>query len=158
MNKSNSNYNLKKMKRTTKFIMAALLLGLCSLGYSQDVKVNINNQDATTTDGCPYRINGICATEDIGGVNVDINCEWHWDGSRHEYDCYMVLTNYNSFPVNVLWQIEYTGDDRYCDSYNNNIKTGNVVIGATGEKKISLDNDCGKWWTLKGLIVRKLAQ
>ncbi|MBP5496135.1 MAG: hypothetical protein J6X98_03090 [Bacteroidales bacterium] len=142
------------MKKTTKFFITVLLLGIYSLGYSQDVKVNINNQDATAKDDCPYRINGICATEDIGGVNVDFIQE----GDRWPYSFYIVLTNYNGFPVNVLWQIEYTGDYQACDYYNNNIKTGNVVIGATGEKKISLDSDCYLQWTLKGLIVRKLAQ
>lgn len=142
------------MKKTTKFFITVLLLGIYSLGYSQDVKVNINNQDATIKDDCPYRINGICATEDIGGVNVDFIQE----GDRWPYSFYIVLTNYNGFPVNVLWQIEYTGDSQACDYYNNNIKTGNVVIGATGEKKISLDSDCYLKWTLKGLIVRKLAQ
>lgn len=143
------------MKKVTKFFMASLLLCLCSLGYSQDVKVNINNQDATIKDDCPYRINGICATEDIGGVNVDFIEE---GDSWPFISYYIVLTNYNGFPVNVLWQIEYTGDYKDCDYYNNNIKTGNVVIGATGEKKISLDRDCYLKWTLKGLIVRKLAQ
>lgn len=135
------------MKKVTKFFMAALLLGLCSLGYSQDVKVNINNQDATTKDDCPYRISGICATEDIGGVDVDLS-----------HSSMMGLTNYNSFPVNVLWQIEYTGNYSYCDNYYNRIKTGNVVIGATGVKVIQLDSDCRNAWSLKGLIVRKLAQ
>lgn len=142
------------MKKTTKFFITVLLLGIYSLGYSQDVKVNINNQDATPKDDCPYRINGICATEDIGGVNVDFIQE----GMTWPFNYYIVLTNYNSFPVNVLWQIEYTGEDDRCDCYNNKIKTGNVVIGATGEKKISLNLFCSKEWTLKGLIVRKLAQ
>lgn len=128
------------MKTAIRFFMAALLLGLCSLGYSQDVKVNINNQDATTKDDCPYHINGICVTEDIGGVNVDFITE--------NITAYMVLTNYNSFPVNVLWQIEHT---------SGGIKTGNVVIGATGEKKIPL-NGSSSSWNLNGLIVRKLAQ
>ena len=113
------------MKKVTKFFMASLLLCLCSLGYSQDVKVNINNQDATIKDDCPYRINGICATEDIGGVNVDFIEE---GDSWPFISYYIVLTNYNGFPVNVLWQIEYTGDYKDCDYYNNNIKTGNVVI------------------------------
>lgn len=146
------------MKIVIRFFMAALLLGLCSFGYSQAVKVNINNQDATTKDDCPYRINGICATEDIGGVNVDFVkvLREGGDGTKH-YDHCMVLTNYNSFPVNVLWQIKYTGNDPHCDAYNS-VKTGNVVVGATGEKEITLDYDCYLEWTLKGLIVRKLAQ
>lgn len=141
------------MKKVTKIFMAALLLGLCSFGYSQDVKVNINNQDATTKDDCPYRINGICATEDIGGVNVDFIYKKDEGG----YFC-MVLTNYNSFPVNVLWQIEYTGNEDDCPNYNSKIKSGNVVIGATGEKIVGLGYYCRTNWSLTGLIARKLAQ
>lgn len=136
-----------------KVFITILFVSVFCFGYGQDVKVNINNQDATTKDDCPYRINGICATEDIGGVNVEFIKEGEeWPSY------YIVLTNYNSFPVNVLWQIEYTGDNGSCAFYNNTINTGNVVIGATGEKKISLDRYCYLNWTLKGLIVRKLAQ
>lgn len=142
------------MKTAIRFFMAALLLGLCSLGYSQDVKVNINNQDANAKDDCPYRINGICATEDIGGVNVDFI---HKAGDNDNCYC-MVLTNYNNFPVNVLWQIEYTGNNQSCPNYNSKIKSGNVVIGATGEKIVVLGYSCYTNWSLTGLIVRKLAQ
>ena len=146
------------MKTAIRFFMTALLLGLCSFGYSQDVKVNINNQDATTKDDCPYRINGICATEDIGGVNVDFVEVKEIENDIYYYCSYMVLTNYNSIPVNVLWQIEYTGDYEKCSNYQNPVKTGNVVVGATGEKKIRLGTSCGIQWSLKGLIARKMAQ
>ena len=142
------------MKIVIRFFMAALLFGLCSLAYSQDVKVNINNQDATTKDNCPYRINGICATEDIGGVDVELK---YIENDVHR-GYFMVLTNYNSFPVTVLWQLEYTGTNSYCNYYNNNTNTGNSIIGATGTKTIELDYDCRREWTLTGLIVRKLAQ
>lgn len=114
------------------------------LAYSQDVKVNINNQDVTAKGDCPYRINGICATEDIGGVDVS------FVGSN------IVLTNYNVFPVTVIWQIEYLcGDCRY----DGEEKTATTVLGAEGQKQIYLsDYRTASKWSVKGLIVRKLAQ
>lgn len=114
------------------------------LGYCQDVKVNINNQDAKVNEDCPYRINGICATEDIGGVDVS------FIGSN------IVLTNYNVFPVTVIWQIEYLcGDCRY----DGEEKTATTVLGAEGQKQIYLSEyRTASKWSVKGLIVRKLAQ
>ena len=128
-----------------KLFLVLSLVGICSLGYAQDVKVNINNQDATVGEDCPYRINGICATEDIGGVDVEF--------VREDFYACMVLTNYNQFPVNVLWKIDYNNQrSSGCDG-----KTGNMVLGVEGQKKIRLDGDY-LYWSLSGLIVRKLAQ
>lgn len=126
-----------------KIFLLFALVGMNVLAYSQDVKVNINNQDATVKDDCPYRINGICATEDIGGVEA----EFTGAGSGP----WLQLTNYNNFPVNVLWKIDYTGNSN-CEG-----KTGNTVLGVEGQKKIRLS--CHhEDWSLSGLIVRKLAQ
>ena len=116
------------------------------LAYSQDVKVNINNQDATVKDDCPYRINGICVTEDIGGVDANfietcISCSNYYPG--------LALHNYNSFPVNVLWSVEYNGE----------IKNGVTILGVEGDKIIDLPRGVNpRNFSLKGLIVRKLAQ
>lgn len=127
-----------------KIFLLFALVGMNVLAYSQDVKVNINNQDATVKDDCPYRINGICATEDIGGVEAEFTYE---DGSL------LQLTNYNNFPVNVLWKIDYTGGNPDCEEG----RTGNTVLGVEGQKKILLP--CSyQYWSLSGLIVRKLAQ
>lgn len=134
-----------------KIFLLFALVGMNVLAYSQDVKVNINNQDGTAKDDCPYRINGICATEDIGGVEVEFIQE---ETYQYHWDYFIVLTNYNNFPVNVLWQIEFNYKDY---SANGTIKTGNVVIGIEGQKKIKLPHYY-EGWSVKGLIVRKLAQ
>lgn len=136
-----------------KLLVLFALVCISFLGYSQDVKVNINNQDGTAKDDCPYRINGICATEDIGGVDVEFEFISEETYPYHS-DYFIVLTNYNNFPVNVLWQIEYNDKE---SSANGTIKTGNVVIGIEGQKKIKLPYYYNGW-SVKGLIVRKLAQ
>ena len=167
--------------KATKILMAALLFGLCSLSYSQDVKVNINNQDVTTKGDCAYRINGICSTEDIGGVNVDIIFV---DGIT-----WAVFTNYNSFTVSILYEIsskygDYVGEGfvySHWGFYTYHTKdnyTGNLVLGKEQSKKIKLDeerrtkdpyndknesdhiwiySDNSSKYSLKGIITRKLS-
>lgn len=170
------------MKRISKIITATLLLGFCYNGYCQNVNVNINNHDATSRNNdCPYRINGICSSEDIGGVDARIiyadDCTW------------AVLTNYNTFPVTVLYEIGNTLDE---DEYENppyisnlfftrNNNTGNIVLNTSNSTKIKLDQtryaeyfyedyeatfhetlespyiDCSKFYSIKGMIVRKLS-
>lgn len=131
-----------------KLFLLFAFVGISVLGYSQDVKVNINNQDATATENCSYRINGICSTEDIGGVDVIID----------DFDA--VFTNYNSYPVTVLYECVYSDDSYRCsNSYVSDKKTGSIVLGIEGQKRVSLgSNGCSKFWSLKGIIVRKLAQ
>lgn len=128
-----------------KLFLVLSLVGICSLGYAQDVKVNINNQDASVKDDCPYRINGICASEDIGGVEV----EEGYGG--------LVFKNYNSFPVTVLWHVKYLkANGARCD-YDE--KKGSLVLGVEGQREVALSCcSSGCFWSLMGLIVRKLAQ
>ncbi|MCQ2336285.1 MAG: hypothetical protein MJ010_03785 [Paludibacteraceae bacterium] len=128
-----------------KIILLCAILGITFFGYSQDVKVNINNEDATVKDECPYRINGICSTDDIGGVDVIFinGCP----------DCYVShptisLKNYNSFPVTVLWSVVRDGK----------VKTGVTILGVDANKEIPLGGGFPEEYSLNGLIVRKLAQ
>ena len=128
------NYNNMK-----KLFLTVCFISVCNLGFTQDVKVNINNEEESVKDDCPYRINGICATEDIGGVEVMVEPD------------YLILTNYNDFPVTVLWKVEYMDD---CNG--SGTKSGNTVLGVSGEKKVY--TGIGRYCTsLTGLIVRKLA-
>ena len=143
------------MKTAIRFFMAALLLGFCSLGNCQNVNVRINNQDATNTDNCPYRINGICSTEDIGGV--DVRFEERGGGVRDDGTYwlskqYIVFKNYNSFPVTVLYKIQY--DNSHSRHYGEE-QIGNMVIGA-GESREEVV--MGGRWNVTGLIVRKIGK
>ena len=135
-----------------KYFILFALISLSVHAYCQDVRVNINNQEATVGNDCPYRINGICVSEDIGGVDTEFIID---NGNKSDYGTpltSLVLTNYNSFPVSVIWKVKY--------KYNNytDEKSGNAVLGVNGQKKIKLYNTSTSYWTLEGLIVRKLAQ
>lgn len=136
----------QKMKKILFFLMCLTLFSV--VGFAQNVVVQTtNNESNKGTDDCPYRINGICVTEDIGGVEV--NFFYDIDSDHH----YMVLSNYNTFVVSVLWSIELNG----VLSGSVQTLTGNTILGAI-EKKIQIPrcyiNECN----VTGLIVRKLAQ
>ena len=92
-------------------------------------------------DDCPYRINGICATEDIGGVDADLS-----------EDDYLILTNYNDFPVTALWEVKNNGQ---CYGSYAKTQAGTTVLGVSGQKKIYVGG-CPSGMSLTGLIVRKL--
>lgn len=135
-----------------KYILLIAFVSIVISGcYSQDVKVNINNKDATMEDNCPYRINGICATEDIGGVNVDI----YFD--KQEYGNVALFVNYNNFPVSVLWQLTYMHNG---SSRNDEVKTGSMVLDVRDKKVVYISNINyeASHWSVTGLIVRKLVQ
>lgn len=142
------------------FICICLVLaGIFTYGYGQDVRVNINNQDYSSNDDCEFKINGICSSEDIGGVEIhglrkfeQLSCT---SGTPSYADNrYAVLTNYNDFTVTVL-----------VDFYNQRIssvvlrknETKEVFIdlgGTTSSYRPSEEISC----PLRGMIVRKLAQ
>ena len=133
------------------FIAALFGIFVTCCCYGQDVKVNINNNDATTTDDCAYRINGICSSEDIGGVDVELH------NGEGEGKIFMKLTNYNSFPVTVLWSLKYIRNN---DDRNGETKTGTTVLGVSGQKDVHISSYpyFTSYWSVEGMIVRKLAQ
>lgn len=143
-----------------KLLIAALFGIFVTCCYGQDVKVNINNNDATATDDCAYRINGICSSEDIGGVDLEFvqerrsDCvEVYSNRNSSHHDAYANLTNYNSFPVTVIFKVK----DIYVQ--NGTEKTFTVVLGVDGVKKVPIfERRMASEVTLEGMIVRKLAQ
>lgn len=139
-----------------KLLCIAAFAGMLSFGYCQDVKVNINNQEATTKEECPYRINGICSTEDIGGVDVLFSFK-KTEGTIYvgnspfptdKGNTYATFTNYNSFPVTVLYEIKGNGTTK-----------GSIVLSANGSKQVKIVSDRSDYSTdceVLGIIVRKL--
>lgn len=118
--------------------------------FSQNITVTTDSNILSPQDECPYRINGICATEDIGGV--DIRFEYVKDGvittSSAGY-VYLVLENYNNFTVSVL--VEYT--TKYGNTY-----IENYVLKAGESKMRKTQSDAYKSeHYLNGFIVRKLS-
>lgn len=166
-----------------KLFMLFAVFGCSILGYSQDVRVNNINVNISDQNGntnyqeCPYRINGICITEDVGGVDANIiyadNCTW------------VVFTNYNTFPVTILyeigsnykneWPLSMGTDGNYygylVEYETKDGKCGSIVCGIEGSKKVKLHqtycnhpyepasgyHDDSQYYSIKGIIARKLS-
>lgn len=132
------------------WVAAMLFVGMFTYCYGQDVNVNINNRGNSTNVDGEFRINGISSSEDIGGVDLEFKNEKD-DGRCYDgYKTISVLTNYNAFPVTVLFKVS--------GPYDPSNKTLNVVIGANGTKRVEIW--CGEagTYSLEGMIVRKLKQ
>lgn len=108
---------IKKMN-SKKFVLSVILaisLPFCCkaqniIQISNDG--NRNNNNYNQQQECPFRINGICSSEDIGGVAFEKKNVGAPNYLRYDY----VATNYNSFPVTVLiletyWCNRYTGSE-----------------------------------------------
>lgn len=124
-------------------VVVMLFVGMFTYCNAQDVKVNINNHDASSNTS-EFKINGISSSEDIGGVDVQFI-----DKNNHQ-QVSVVLTNYNSFAVTVLFKV--TGCGFIFE------KTMNVVIEARGTKQVDIAEGLAKNYSLAGIIVRKIAQ
>ena len=134
-----------------KVLLVAVMLfaSLFTYCYGQDVKVNINNQDFSTNKDCEFTINGICSSEDIGGVDV----EFESNVVGNEVVRQVVFTNYNSYTVTTLCVIEYRHYNSRYQEHETLEKTFNIVLTENGSKKIAYDGYNG---SVKGMIVRKL--
>ena len=115
--------------------------------FSQNIIVangnNSNTSNNQDQEECPYRINGICSTEDIGGVEF----EFIKSKESSSYVDYYTLSNYNNFTVSVL--VEYKIDGI--------IYTASNVLQADQKRQFKTPYDA--WRSvciLKGMIVRRL--
>ena len=138
-------------------VAAMLFAGLFTYCYGQDVKVNINNHDYSTEKDCEFKINGICSSEDIGGVDIQGVEKYHFDGDRNTYfpRYYAVLTNYNEFSVTVLFEYNETFTTVLRKGETKNVQVTDDLIYCSSSKpcpdKIITLN-------IKGPIVRRLQQ
>lgn len=148
-------------KKITLLFFAGLLTFCCNaqniIQISNDGSRNNNQQKEKE-----YKINGISASSDIGGVDATIIYE--------DQRTYALFTNYNSFPVTVLYEIgESSGTD--AGYYTADGTTGTIVLGESGSnnvsKKIKLDAAINGFgypinrsnnYSIRGLIVRKLSR
>lgn len=123
--------------------------------FSQNITVTTDSNILSPQNECPYRIAGICATEDIGGV--EIRFEYVKDGvitTSSMGEVWLVLENYNNFTVSVLVEYE-CNNAHYNDTYIENYvlkaeesKMRRTQLGGLVSKRCHY---------LNGSIVRKLS-
>lgn len=148
------------MKKSLSLLIFAGFLSFCCsaqniIQISNSGTGNNNNQQQE----CPYRINGICVSEDIGGVDARIiyhdNCTW------------VLFTNYNNFRVTLLYEIGESYGFSGGLYHTADGTTGSIVLDVEGTREIKLDqafNDFrgyfsrAEYYSIKGMIVRKMAR
>ncbi|MCQ2286962.1 MAG: hypothetical protein MJZ76_08835 [Bacteroidales bacterium] len=149
------------MKRN---FMFAFLLFIGMLSMAQNVVVQTtNNPSRSAQDDCAFRINGICSTEDIGGVDVQIIYQSFNSNSGEYYKNYatidgylgeggtnaILLENYHDFPVSVYLLI---GNNDQCED-----KVFSMVLKAHAQKMFYPGGcDYTDYRYLKGIITKKI--
>lgn len=138
------------------FVFSFFIFGVLSNCFGQEV-------DNSIIYG-PYGefyINGICSTQDIGGVEAKFEVVGRYK------ELFLELTNYNNCMVTVLcaisFRVDYGGRDLGGNGgkYEDFNKTLNVVLDAKETKRFSV-YCCSSWGylrdNLKGMIVRKVVE
>jgi hypothetical protein len=103
-----------------KIFLIFATLSFCCLMHGQNVVV-IGGNSPETKDDCIYRINGICISEDIGGVEVSSR---KIGGGNDRMR--LVFKNYNDFAVSVVYELQ-NGPLR--------LKSTGTIILESGEEK-----------------------
>ena len=134
------------------FTITCIVFAVTCLGQNI-IQVSGNQGNSQKQDDCPFRINGICSTEDIGGVMVEFKYGESGDGKYSSDGVYLHAENYNSFPVTVLLLISYEYGSLVLDP-----QVITCVLPSSGHKAMRLrfanyTSGC----ILDGIIVRKLS-
>ena len=137
-------------------VAVMLLANLFTYCYAQDVRVSINNQNATNNGG-GFTINGIPSSEDIGGVDVQGVAKCDGRNGTYYKNAHAVFTNYNDFTVTVLFKDAtydrvYTIVLRKDETKDVNLYTLSTIPRSEPEPDEPCSIDVG------GMIVRKLGQ
>lgn len=111
------------MKKIIVLLLA--VIGFITTAEAQNVVIQTNETtSAQVQDPNIFYINGIPSTQDIGGVDAQI--EEKRNETNYYPDQYVRFINFHSCTVTVLYQL----------TSGNLTKTGTVVLGAMGSKSI----------------------
>lgn len=136
-----------------------LIVGMISCAKAQNIIQITNNGSSNTSyqKECEFKINGICSTEDIGGVSLEkisrVADDPNYAFSNGTTTAY--LKNYNNFTVTVLMQLLFDSSRKGGDAYVEEVYQ--VVIPSNETKKVELKHcNCVSCYSLQGMIVRRL--
>ena len=102
------------------YLLLLCFVNFISIAYAQDINVSVNDKEVITKEECPFSINGICITEDVGGVDLIFVKE---DSNNYESNNYAKFTNYNSKRVTVTYEISL---------YDETTARGTIVLDSIG--------------------------
>ena len=126
-----NSFDFCQMKKI--FLTLVAVIGFILNGFGQNTVV-IQNDGKTTNakDDCTYRINGICTTEDLGGVEVSTGSHKYDDANEPAMK--IKFTNYNNFIVTVIFEVE-VDVSRY--NYGTAKRIGTIVLKPNETKETS---------------------
>ena len=114
------------------FVMLVVVIGFSLNGFGQNTVVIQNDGKSNSMeDKCPYRINGVCITEDIGGVSVEES------GGGWQYH----FVNYNDFTVTVTYEVTSSRGTRGGSFFGTETTTGAIVLKANEKKNVPRQGD-----------------
>lgn len=139
-----------------KIFVMLFVLGLMTLANAQNIIQITNNGSQNTTTDCGFKINGICSSEDIGGVSLeDISRQDLGGGPFSNGITRAYLKNYNNFTVTVLIQLAFDSYSQGGSTYVEEVYQ--VVIPSNETKSVQLNHcNCPGCYSLQGMIVRRL--
>ena len=122
------------MKKVS-YLFLLCFVNFISIAYAQDINVSVNDKEVITKEECPFSINGICITEDVGGVDLSFV-----DDSEANY---AKFTNYNSKMVTVVYDISIDGDTK---------TRGTIVLDSIGTQGSIKLIELQKYYTSGGYM------
>lgn len=141
-----------------KSFVLILLLSMIASAKAQNI-IQITNNGTSSNNNtqreCDFKINGVCSSEDIGGVSLERFYNELIPGEEYapwpNHYGYAELKNYNNFTVTVLIKVAF----EFRDSYQE--ETYQVVIPSNETRNVKIKKgNCPSCYTLQGMIVRRL--
>ena len=130
-----------------KYIIVMTFVAIAMSCFGQNI-IQVNSEQGNSNsqkEDCAFRINGICSTEDIGGVMTEFKIGNLTGEDNHVY---LHAENYNNSTVTVLLQFYYSREAEH--------DLLNFVLKPFEKKAIMLSGWYTSYYQLEGIIVRKL--
>ncbi|MBQ4398441.1 MAG: hypothetical protein II829_02510 [Bacteroidales bacterium] len=137
--------------------LIALIICFVSINcIGQNIIQITNNGSQSTNTDCGFKINGICSSEDIGGVSLESISRQDLGGGPFSNGITRAyLKNYNNFTVTVLIQLAFDSYSQGGSTYVEEVYQ--VVIPSNETKTVQLNHcNCPGCYSLQGMIVRRL--
>lgn len=138
-------------------ITLGVLVGIMSCTYAQNIiQITQNGNSSNAQNDCGFKINGICSSEDIGGVSLEgLSRDVYGSGPWANGITNAELKNYNNFTVTVLIKFLFDSYSQGGATYEDEVYQ--VVIPSNETKKVQLKRgNCPSCYSLQGMIVRRL--
>lgn len=144
-----------------KGLVLLLFVGIITCANAQNIIQITNNNNGSnnnTQKDCNFKINGVCSSEDIGGVSLEEisrvadDPTYVWSNGTTS----AILKNYNNFTVTVLMQLLFDTSGKVRNPTETE-EVYQVVLQPNETKTVALKHcNCPSCYSLQGMIVRRL--